>query len=176
MDSHDAEIARTGFFVLSSVFKERPRSRKAQWPELDTLFGSASDQVTLTLCFARAYPCAVHSGRSSERSASVAEPVVEVKPQFPGPAAVEQAPPYRQGTTKSFLRRIKPGGLLPAQGNGLPIYRSPQLESSPNCWSRSGRSDPPAPEPAAGDKLLRWLRSGRCDPPASASADIRDRF
>jgi hypothetical protein len=28
MDSHDAEIARTGFFVLSSVFKERPRSRK----------------------------------------------------------------------------------------------------------------------------------------------------
>jgi hypothetical protein len=40
VDSRRAVIARTGFFVLSSVFKERPRSRKPEWPELDTLSGS----------------------------------------------------------------------------------------------------------------------------------------
>jgi hypothetical protein len=33
MDSHDAVIARTGFFVLSSVFKERPGRGK---PKLRT--------------------------------------------------------------------------------------------------------------------------------------------
>jgi hypothetical protein len=67
---------------------------EAQWPELDTLCGSASDQVTLTLVSLGAYPCASHSDRRLERTASVADPFSGVNPHLSGSTRMERAPSY----------------------------------------------------------------------------------
>ena len=67
-------------------------------------------------CAAHAYPCALHSGRSLERTASVADPFGGVNPQLSGTAAVEEYPPYRQGLQVRFFRRLVTRGCLSVRG------------------------------------------------------------
>ena len=105
-DSQAAVIARTGFFVLSSVFKERPsRGSVSARTRLAT-----RAEATVSL-FCRALQCGVPVrcaiGPLAVRSATVPDPVAGVKPQFPGPGSAELV-----GRTSGSSRFTVPFGCL----------------------------------------------------------------